>query len=248
MPNIEECSYDSDHIPSIEWGWENSEYLAEWHEPIFDLMARYVPKQSTVLEIGAGGSHTIGAIVRRLECRGFGIEPDEAGIEKTIQLAALETAHVEMVRGDGFYLPFENNAFDVVYSLGLIEHFDTGKSSELVAEHVRVCKKNGVVIVAVPNSLNFPHTLRKWFLGSRYEFYPERSYSPKQLRSLLSACALKLRGLDGVAPMWGLRMAPSLYKVVALLDRLGVSKRLTEIRSPKMRANVGFMTYAVGEK
>jgi SAM-dependent methyltransferase len=241
-------SSDPPNIPSIEWNWESAGYLAEWHEPIFDLMARYVPSESTVLEVGAGGSHTIGAIARRLDCRCFGIEPDDAGICKSIDLARQEGVNVEMICGDGFQLPFEDNLFDVVYSLGLIEHFEPEQSAALVKEHVRVCTPRGLVIVGVPNSFNLPHTLRKWILGSRYEFYPERSYSPGQLSRLMSASGLAMIDRDGVSPMWGLRMAPSLWRVVDLLDRLGISHRLSRLRSPAVRSSLGYMTYAIGRK
>ena len=114
--------------PEIDWNWENTSYLAEWHEPIVELLSRYVPGNSKILEVGAGGSHTLGALASRLHCAAFGIEPDIAGARKTIELASRESSTVLMVRGDGFLLPFADENFDVVYSLGLIEHFSPKQS------------------------------------------------------------------------------------------------------------------------
>jgi SAM-dependent methyltransferase len=236
------------NVPAIEWNWDSANYFAEWHEPIYELMARYVPEGSTVLEVGAGGSHTLGAIAGRLKCRSYGVEPDEQGIAKTIELADLESGNVKMIRGDGFRLPFDDDSFDVVYSLGLIEHFEKSESSALISEHVRVCKKDGTVIVAVPNLLNFPHTLRKWILGSRYEYYPERSYSPGELKSLILGQGLAIQETDGVSPMWGLAMFSGAWRLIAVLDRLGISKRLREIEKPGTRAALGYMTYAIAKK
>lgn len=236
------------NVPAIEWNWDSANYFADWHEPIYELMARYVPAGSTVLEVGAGGSHTLAAIAGRLKCNSFGVEPDENGIAKTQELAGVESGTVKMIRGDGFRLPFADGVFDVVYSLGLVEHFDRNESSDLVAEHVRVCKKNGTVIVAVPNWLNFPHTLRKWMLGKRYEYHPERSYSPRELRKLMSANGLAIQETDGVSPMWGLAMFSGAWRLIAVFDRLGISKRVRNIEKPGTRAALGYMTYAIAKK
>jgi len=235
-------------IPKILWNWEQTNYQAEWHEPIFELMARYVPKGSRILEVGAGGSHTLGALAGRLHCSGHGLEPDLQGIEKTKELGRNEGAIVEMIRGDGFNLPYRDGEFDVVYSLGLIEHFTPNQTADLIAEHVRVCKADGIVIIAVPNYLNFPHTFRKFILGRNYEYYPERSYTPKQLERMLVAARLRIKARDGVLPLWGLAMYSGAWRITAVLDRIGVASQLNHLKSSKLRAALGYMTYIIANK
>jgi SAM-dependent methyltransferase len=241
-------SENSAEIPEIEWNWEQANYFEDWHEPIFELMSRYVPKGAKTLEIGAGGSHTLGALAGRLGCDAFGLEPDLAGIEKTIELAAGESAHVSMVRGDGFYLPFADGQFDVVYSLGLVEHFDHDGTVSLIAEHVRVCRNGGSVVVAVPNALNLPHSLRKAYLGRKYKYFPERSFTPRRLRKILNSAGLGAIMTDGLAPLWGLGMSPLGWWCVRILRRLGIARLLDGIRIPSLRANIGFMSYGIGKK
>ena len=238
-------------VPSaadIEWGWENAGYGAEWHEPIFDLMARYVSPSSVVLEVGAGGSHTLGAIAGRLKCDAIGVEPDTAGIRKAIDLAVDEHAEIMMIRGDGFSLPLANDAIDLVYSLGLIEHFDHAESVDLLREHIRVCKPSGRVIIAVPNFWNFPHTIRKWYLGKEYEFYPERSYRLSTVKRMMEGEGLSIECADGVAPLWGFAMASWAWRPLALMQLLGITGRLESLKSPRARAITGFMTYIIGRK
>jgi SAM-dependent methyltransferase len=236
------------NVPSIEWKWAEADYVPEWHEPVYGLLAKYVPSNSKILEVGAGGSHTLGALAGRLNCKAYGIEPDRDGIMKTRQLAAAERGEVEMVCGDGFCLPFADGEFDVVYSLGLIEHFHSEQSGDMVAEHQRVCKPEGLVIVAVPNYLNLPHTLRKLILGKNYEYYPERSYTPRKLRKLLTSRGLRVIAMDGLLPLWGLAMISGSWRFIAVLDRLGISKKLNHLKNADWRANLGFMTYAVAQK
>ncbi len=235
-------------IPPIEWQWEKASYLAQWHEPIFELMSKYITPASVVLEVGAGGSHTVGAMAGRLSCRTFGIEPDPSGIMKTLELASSESAAVQMIRGDGFFLPFADSTFDVVYSLGLIEHFAKVDMEKLVLEHRRVCKEGGTVILAVPNVMNLPHTLRKWTLGRRYQFFPEKSYTPYALRRLVVRCGLTVEKLDGVQPLWGLAMISGAWRLICVLDKLGLSKWLNNLKSSTARAILGYMTYVIATK
>ena len=236
------------NIPKIGWNWDQANYFDNWHEPIFELLKRYVPEQSTILEVGAGGSHTLGATAGRLRCEAYGIEPDRDGIKKTVEMADLEDAAVRMIRGDGFYLPFADDRFDVVYSLGLVEHFEQSDTNSLIAEHTRVCRPGGTVIIGVPNLLNLPHTLRKAYLGNRYEYAPERSFTPGRLRKMLIAAGLKSVTIDGLNPLWGLGMSPIGWRMVTALKRVGIAKRLDNARSADLRARIGFMTYAIGTK
>lgn len=236
------------NTPDISWNWDQANYTAEWHEPIFSLMSRYIPVNSSVLEVGAGGSHTLGAIAGRLKCSAYGLEPDADGITKTNQLAKPEGTNVEMVGGDGFVLPFRDEIFDVVYSLGLIEHFDPEQSNALILEHKRVCKTGGLVIIAVPNFLNLPHTLRKFVLGGKYEYYPERSYTIKELKKALSTMGMRVIAEDGLLPLWGLRMFSFGWRITALLKRIGLHDKIEHLESPKRRALLGYMTYAIAVK
>ncbi|MGH9844747.1 MAG: class I SAM-dependent methyltransferase [Blastocatellia bacterium] len=234
--------------PVITWGWDQAGYLPDWHEPIFSLMARYVASGSKVLEVGAGGSHTLAALAGRLNCQACGVDPDVPGLLSTSKQAGLEGKAVSLIRGDGFWLPFADNYFDVVYSLGLIEHFRPRESQELVMEHTRVCKTGGIVIISVPNLYNLPHTFRKFILGEKYPYHPERSYTLKELRVTLTSAGLRLIAVDGMLPLWGVGMVPGGWRLIAALDRLGALKKVNQIGNPKWRALCGYMTYVVAEK
>lgn len=55
------------------------------------------------------------------------------------------------VQGDARNLPYKDNSFDIVYSIGVIEHFD--ETHQALEEQVRVCKPGGLVVAVVPNML-----------------------------------------------------------------------------------------------
>ncbi|UCE38204.1 MAG: class I SAM-dependent methyltransferase [Thermoplasmata archaeon] len=60
--------------------------------------------------------------------------------------------------GDGFFLPFKSNSFDVVWNAGVLEHFTNPQ--ELLREMIRVCKPGGIVCVFVPYIFDFTAHLK----------------------------------------------------------------------------------------
>ena len=50
--------------------------------------------------------------------------------------------------GDAFELPFESNSFDVVFSQGLLEHFNKSDIIKILDEHTRVGE---TAVISVPN-------------------------------------------------------------------------------------------------
>ena len=105
-------------------------------------------------------------------------------------------------------LPFSEAAFDVVYSMGTIEHF--ADSNVAVREIVRVLKPGGTAIIGVPNKLDpflrplMVHLLNK--LG-RYSYGMEKSFTASGLRRLLESEGLHVTAVSGLhfMPGW-LRM------------------------------------------
>lgn len=60
------------------------------------------------------------------------------------------TCGVDII-ADAHMLPFRNEAFDHAYSSHLIEHFSHREAHKVVAEWVRVLKKNGIIEIRCPD-------------------------------------------------------------------------------------------------
>ncbi|MCC6156578.1 MAG: methyltransferase domain-containing protein, partial [Deltaproteobacteria bacterium] len=73
------------------------------------------------------------------------------------------------VRGDIEHMPFDDGAFDAVFSEGVIEHW-TDKPARLAVmrEMVRVLKPGGRLVLFVPNGR---HPLHGWWQLTRYPGY-----------------------------------------------------------------------------
>jgi exosortase/archaeosortase family protein len=106
-------------------------------------------------------------------------------------------------------LPFADDSFDAIYSMGTIEHFDESKAA--VREMARVLKPDGRLVLGVPNRHDpFLRPLLVWLLSTLglYAYGFEKSYSRRQLNRMLERAGLVPVVNTGILfiPGW-LRMA-----------------------------------------
>ncbi|WP_436074029.1 class I SAM-dependent methyltransferase [Devosia sp. LjRoot3] len=80
----------------------------------------------------------------------------------------------------------ENTQFDIVYSVGLIEHFSHKDTRRAIRAHFERCKPGGIVLLTFPTPTPLYRTIRcgAEILG-RWKFPDER---PLQFDEVLSAC------------------------------------------------------------
>ncbi|MDE0297009.1 MAG: class I SAM-dependent methyltransferase [Candidatus Poribacteria bacterium] len=129
-----------------------AEHDEAYHKPFVELVNRYAPPHSRVLELGCGngiasrllnrsGHHVIGTDISALFL-------GEA--EKWQQTVTHDGEHnLEYRVCDVLELPFQDEMFDVVCSNELIEHVpDAGAA---LSEMIRVTRKGGRIIICGPN-------------------------------------------------------------------------------------------------
>jgi SAM-dependent methyltransferase len=98
------------------------------------------------LDIGCGAGAALTYCAQRgLVCFGFDLSA------RAIKLSRLSTeVKIDTLVADGERLPYRSAFFDIVASLGTIEHFSSVERG--LKETSRVTKKNGQVLFVVPNS------------------------------------------------------------------------------------------------
>lgn len=105
-------------------------------------------------------------------------------------------------------IPFGTGSFDLIYSMGTIEHFPEYRTA--TAEIFRVLKPGGVAIVGVPNKLDpFLRPLLSSVLQvlGLYPYGMEKSFTPRALQHLLTSAGFRVTALTGILFMPGwLRM------------------------------------------
>jgi SAM-dependent methyltransferase len=113
----------------------------------------------SILEIGSG----YGLGLCSLLLNGFdacGVEPGRtSGFEGRYERACELLRHnacdpsTRLMSALGESLPFANDAFDIVFSIAVLEHVDD--PHQVMREAIRVCKPGGLVIMNVPNYDSF---------------------------------------------------------------------------------------------
>ena len=76
-------------------------------------------------------------------------------------------ANCRFVQGDAQQLPFPNESFDYVLSLGSVEHYERPDLG--IAEIARVVRSDGLVGILVPNAYSLLHTLYVWRHGTAFD-------------------------------------------------------------------------------
>ncbi len=142
------------------------------------------------------------------------------GIDVAFEIArqareALPTDQAKVVVADVRALPFPSHTFDVIYSMGTIEHFSDYDVA--VRELFRVLRPGGTAIIGVPNTLDpYLRPLLVWLLQrlGLYAYGLEKSFTPRGLRRLLEAAGFRVTAETGLLfiPGW-LRMLDLLCHV-----------------------------------
>jgi SAM-dependent methyltransferase len=125
--------------------------------------------------------------------RPFGIDISEPTVGLARAAFTNHRAPLRAAAADVRALPFCDNSFDAVYSMGTIEHFD--ETERAVAEIARVLKPGGRAIVGVPNRYDpFLRPLLATLLQAvrLYGYGYEKSYSRRALRQMLERAGLEV--------------------------------------------------------
>jgi len=106
-------------------------------------------------------------------------------------------------------IPYEDNFFDLVFSMDVIEH--VGDDMFFIKEHIRTCKKWWKIIIWTPNYHRPPNLILKLFWKLKYprkmweDSYGDvihlREYSKSQLLGILESFSSEISDLK-IIPCW----------------------------------------------
>lgn len=143
--------------------WENSRLAQGWQrlednlktpqqKLWVDFYLRHIPERAKVLEIGCAGSQLMPYIARHRQAEMWGIDYSPTGIKLSQEGFQAEEVVGNFVLGDALE---SNNLpkayFDVVYSLGVIEHFKPAQNAAAMSKFASYLRPGGIMITLVPN-------------------------------------------------------------------------------------------------
>jgi len=172
------------------------------------LLKKYLPHgERRVLEIGCAPGRYLVWLNRELGCEVYGIDYSEVGCELTKESLRRNGVKGEIIRGNAFDTSFRKKYegfFDIVYSLGFIEHFDD--PSDALAMHLELLKTDGLLIITVPNYSD-GSIYRKWARIMRQEEQLIRTHNVELTKianftkNLERFESLKIQRLGYIGPM-----------------------------------------------
>jgi len=168
--------------------WRKRKRLYVYHN-VLDAVSRRFPNlaQASVLEVGCGRGITLLELARR-GARVVGLDYSSEAISicrEFLKRDLPRSTDASFVQGDALRLPFSDETFDFVYSIGLIEHFDDPYL--LLREQYRVLRPGGTLFVQVPQKYSVYTIIKKTMI--RMGKWPyggwETQFSRRELTNLV---------------------------------------------------------------
>jgi len=186
--------------------WENVDFAEHrqltFYQTSYHYLLKHHPPPARLLEAGCG----IGRWLIPLANHGY----DVIGIE--IEAEAIKTirknhysADLALVQADIFNMSFPDRTFDVVLSLGVLEHFeDPVLQKKAIFEHIRVLKDTGIFFLTVPHfsfvrflvHMPFLKVVSLVHLAKRKtHYFSEYRYSKSEVTKIIEKCGLKVKNI-----------------------------------------------------
>ncbi|MBI4919689.1 class I SAM-dependent methyltransferase [Candidatus Azambacteria bacterium] len=135
----------------FETRFPNYPYRDRMFRPIVEYVQRYVPKDSIILDLGAGYCNFINHITAK--------EKHAADISNIIEKYADKNV-ICHVKNCANLDDIPNEKFDVVFESNLLEHLETDALEKTIKEIYRILKPGGTFIGLQPN---FQYAYRSYF-------------------------------------------------------------------------------------
>ncbi len=139
------------------------------NDVIFSLIKPELNTAVKILDFGAGQGYMSQRLGSEAEARGH----DPANCIYPCEIVPEEFKYDKVVCkkiGTDSVIPFEDNFFDVVYAIEVLEH--TFRPYDFMKEAYRVLKSNGTLIISVPNVSHILSRFSNLFYGYNSLFPP----------------------------------------------------------------------------
>ena len=123
-----------------------------------EMIQSALPKGSSVLDVGCGAGQVSGTLME-LGYQVWGVDLAEPMVAVAGARFGLDRFRV----GDIEHIPFQDNTFDAVICLGVIEYVPTDENA--LKEIRRVLKSGGTAVVSTPSAISPLHRIDSVFAG-----------------------------------------------------------------------------------
>ena len=162
--------------------WRLPSSLSVTTRNIQRLLRRHVRPGMRVLELGCAPGKILAWVAAVLGAEASGLDYSERGIAWSKTLFEKLGLPGDLRCEDVFKTTLPAGSYDVVYSSGLIEHFDDPR--DIVRAHVALVKPGGKAIIAIPDYGGIYGRLQRWMDPENLAIHNLRIMTPEALAQL----------------------------------------------------------------
>jgi 2-polyprenyl-3-methyl-5-hydroxy-6-metoxy-1,4-benzoquinol methylase len=149
--------------------WRLPSSLAVSTRNIQRMLRPHLRPGMRVLELGCAPGKMLAWVASKCGAEVSGLDYSKRGIAWSQQLFDALGIRGDLRCEDVFETTFAMGAFDLVYSVGVIEHFEDPR--RIVRQHVMLLKPGGTAIISIPNYQGLYGRIQRWFDPENLEIH-----------------------------------------------------------------------------
>jgi ubiquinone/menaquinone biosynthesis C-methylase UbiE len=154
------------------------------------IAANYDIRGKSICEIGVGSGLTLTQLKKFGNGRCVGLDYSE----KSIEMAREENKDCEFILGEAQATGFKDKEFDLVYSLGFLEHYSKEEQTKFIEEQKRIAKE--CVFIEVPYDVFY----FRWLFAINRKLGRTTTFSDEELFTKETFLQLGLKGRTKLMP------------------------------------------------
>jgi ubiquinone/menaquinone biosynthesis C-methylase UbiE len=149
----------------------------------FNVLSNF--KDLDFLEAGCGDGEIAIFMATDQNCKVTALDISDRFLELTkSKIISRDVKNIKTIKGDVRKMPFKAGTFDLIFSGGVIEHFEESIIS--LKEHTRVLKTNGHLLIGVPSKYGMHYSLKIIMsLLKIWDIGYEKSFGIKEFQEIL---------------------------------------------------------------
>jgi len=193
MKQIANDSVSTAKLWDAQWRHYNLDPFFKPNQKVISEICRcfkYNLKNKNILELGAGSGCDILSL-SKMGANGYAVDFSSESIKTIAYWSKKTKTKVQSSQSSIQNLPYKNPMFDMVYSVGLMEHFQN--PLQLLINQKKLIKKNGFLLIDVPQKYTL-YTLAK-HIRMKLKCHPfgwETEYSKNELSILAKKIDMKI--------------------------------------------------------
>lgn len=175
--------WDGIKIPVI------AEKTIRWNQALFEVFEKYLPHDGNIkiFEVGCAPGRWLAWFNQALSYRVYGCDTAPKGYKLTIENLNYFGVDGTIYNTDILSDELPENYFDIVYSIGFIEHYED--PTVIIEKHVSLLKKNGYLLLVIPNTAGI---INKWL----FKYYKMNTFLTHHNLKISSANYLHALGKE----------------------------------------------------